>query len=92
MAAFFAPRRVASPWIHLRPMSAEEHQKSQAFIERWQGVQASELATSQSFVIELCELLGVPRPHPTLEQDYQFERPITFQHGDGRSSPGRIDC
>ncbi|WP_374432723.1 class I SAM-dependent DNA methyltransferase [Inhella sp.] len=73
-------------------MSAEEQQRSQAFIARWHGVQASELATSQSFVIELCELLGVPRPHPTPEQDYQFERPISFQHGDGSSSPGRIDC
>jgi len=73
-------------------MSAEEQQKSQAFIARWQGVTASELATAQSFVIELCELLGVPRPHPTPEQDYQFERPISFQHGDGSTSPGRIDC
>jgi len=63
-----------------------------AFIQRWQGVQASELATAQSFVMELCEMLGVNRPHPTPEQDYMFERPITFQHGDGSTSPGRIDC
>jgi hypothetical protein len=63
-----------------------------AFIRRWEGVQASELAAAQSFVIELCALLGVERPHPTAEQDYMFERPITFQHGDGSTSPGRIDC
>lgn len=63
-----------------------------AFIERWQGVKATELATAQSFVIDLCELLGVPKPHPTPEQDYMFERPVTFAHGDGSSSPGRIDC
>lgn len=61
-----------------------------AFIARWQGVTASELATAQSFVIELCELLEVPRP--THEPDYMFERPITFSHGDGSSSAGRIDC
>jgi len=49
-----------------------------AFIQRWQGVTASELSTAQSFVRELCELLGVQVPHPTPEQDYMFERPITF--------------
>ena len=63
-----------------------------AFIQRWQGVTASELSTSQSFVIELCELLDVPRPHATDEQDYMFERSVTFQHGDGSTSAGRIDC
>lgn len=66
--------------------------RAQAFIERWQGVTASELATAQSFVMELCEVLGVPKPHPTLAQDYMFERPVTFSHGDGSSSAGRIDC
>ena len=63
-----------------------------AFIARWQGTTASELATAQSFVIELCELLGVDKPHPTQEQTYMFERPITFRHGDGTTSSGRIDC
>jgi len=62
------------------------------FIERWHGVTASELSTAQSFVRELCELLGVPAPHPTPGQDYMFERPITFHHGDGSSSAGRVDC
>lgn len=65
---------------------------TQAFIARWQGVTASELATAQSFVMDLCELLGVPKPHPTPAQDYMFERPVTFSHGDGSSSAGRIDC
>ncbi len=64
----------------------------QAFVERWQGVTASELATAQSFVIELCDLLGVPKPHASQAQDYMFERPVTFTHGDGTSSAGRIDC
>jgi hypothetical protein len=63
-----------------------------AFIARWQGVAASELATAQSFVIDLCALLGVDAPHATAAQDYMFERPISFRHGDGGSSPGRIDC
>lgn len=71
-------------------MSAKEAAAA-AFIARWKGVQASELSTSQSFLIELCELLGVDKPHPTPEQDYMFERPITFSHGDGSTSAGRID-
>lgn len=64
----------------------------QSFIDRWTGVTASELSTSQTFIIELCELLDVPRPHPTPERDYMFERPVTFQNGDGSTSAGRVDC
>lgn len=65
---------------------------TQAFIQRWQHNTASELATAQSFVMDLCELLGVAKPHPTPGQDYMFERPVTFAHGDGSTSSGRIDC
>ena len=65
---------------------------ARAFIDRWQGVAASELATAQSFVIELCQLLGVDPPHATPAQDYMFERPVTFRHGNGATSSGRIDC
>ena len=65
---------------------------AQTFIQRWQHNTASELATAQSFVIDLCELLGVTKPYPTPEQDYMFERPVTFAHGDGSTSAGRIDC
>ncbi|MDO9360116.1 MAG: class I SAM-dependent DNA methyltransferase [Polaromonas sp.] len=72
--------------------SASHNVDALAFIERWQGVAASELSTAQSFVTQLCELLGVPAPHPTPEQNYMFERPITFSHGDGSTSAGRIDC
>ena len=63
---------------------------AQAFIQRWQGNALSELATSQSFVNELCVLLGVEPP--AHEPHYQFERPITFHHGDGSTSAGRVDC
>lgn len=63
-----------------------------SFIERWRGVTASELSTAQSFVMDLCELLGVEKPHATHDQGYMFERPVTFAHGDGSTSAGRIDC
>ena len=69
--------------------NASHNVDANAFIQRWQGVTASELSTAQSFVRELCELLGVQVPHPTPAQDYMFERPITFSHGDGSTSPGR---
>lgn len=70
---------------------AGDQSAAEAFVSRWNGVTASELATSQTFLIELCELLGVERPHATPAQDYMFERPITFSHGDGSRSAGRID-
>ncbi|MCM2340254.1 type IIL restriction-modification enzyme MmeI, partial [Rhodoferax sp.] len=62
----------------------------QAFIAAWSKVTASEISITQSFVNELCDLLNLPRPTHTL--DYMFERPITFSHGDGSNSAGRIDC
>ena len=67
-------------------------QVTQEFIEHWRGVTASEHSTAQTFVMDLCDLLEVPKPHPTPEQDYMFERPVEFQHGDGATSAGRIDC
>ena len=64
----------------------------EGFIERWQGVSASELATAQSFVMDLCDLLGVDKPHATADQDYMFERPLKEVHGDGSASDRRVDC
>ena len=61
------------------------------FVAKWRGVRASELSTAQSFVLDLCYLLGVEVPHPDAEQQYMFERPVTFNHGDGSTSAGRID-
>lgn len=62
------------------------------FIQRWHQAAGSELATAQSFVIELCELLGVDRPHATADQDYMFERPLKEGHSDGSESDRRVDC
>lgn len=64
---------------------------SDDFISKWSGVKASELSTAQSFAMDLCHLLGVELPHPDPEQQYMFERPVTFAHGDGSNSAGRID-
>ncbi len=66
--------------------------RTEQFIERWHQAAGSELATAQSFVIELCELLGVERPHATADQDYMFERPLKEGHSDGSASDRRVDC
>jgi len=69
--------------------------ESQAFIARWSAATGSELANAQSFVRELCDLLGVEPPHPATDDPaanaYVFERAIAFQNPDGSTSPGRID-
>ena len=73
------------------PRDIASDDAAERFIVKWNGVGASELSTSQSFLIDLCHLLGVDTPHPTPEQSYMFERPITFVHGDGSNSAGRGD-
>lgn len=68
----------------------------EAFIRRWtQGGGGAERANYALFVVELCELIGVPRPNPagpeTALNDYVFERAVRFRHDDGSTSSGRID-
>ncbi|AML53781.1 class I SAM-dependent DNA methyltransferase [Falsihalocynthiibacter arcticus] len=64
------------------------------FIGRWQESGGSEMATAQTFAIELTELLGVDRPYVSDKDgdflDYRFERPVTLTHT-GRTRNGRID-
>ena len=65
------------------------------FIERWKSSGASERANYQLFLAELCEVLDVPRPNPSgpveEENQYVFEKSVTFRYGDGTTSIGRID-
>ncbi|RKX37600.1 MAG: class I SAM-dependent DNA methyltransferase, partial [Verrucomicrobia bacterium] len=72
-----------------------EEQTVKAFIERWENSGAAERANCQSFLSELCTLLDVPPPEPTTPDTnlnaYVFERDVTFHHGDGSTSTGRID-
>lgn len=67
----------------------------QAFVARWENSGAAERANYQLFLSELCDLLGVPRPDPatadTSQNAYVFERAVTFHHGDGSTSTGRVD-
>lgn len=65
------------------------------FLPRWESSSAAERANYQLFLSELCDILGVPRPEPTRQDDrennYVFERAVTFRHGTDSTSNGRID-
>ncbi len=67
----------------------------QSFLEKWQGSSAAERANYQHFLIDLCDFLDLPRPHPTVADEpqntYVFEKAVTFHNPDGTTSPGRID-
>src|SRR5690606_40689645 len=64
------------------------------FIRRWSEAPISERAHSQTFIGQLCRLIGVAAPDDerTGNLDYCFERPVKFLHEDGGSHPGYIDC
>jgi len=63
----------------------------QDFISYWSAASASERANSQPFLLDLCDLLGVPRPDPHPANGYFFEFPIVEHNPDGTTSNGRID-
>ena len=65
------------------------------FIARWKVSGAAERANYVSFLNELCDVLEVAKPNPTVKDealdDYVYERNVTFQNPDGTTSAGRID-
>jgi hypothetical protein len=66
-----------------------------SFIARWSRSAGAERANHQPFVIELCDLLGVPRPDPSVKDGdnaYVFEKPVILHDDAGGTSTGRIDC
>ena len=71
------------------------HPNIQAFIESWKASGGAERANYQLFLSELCNQIGVPGPEPARPDDsqnsYVFERTVTFQHGDGNTSPNYVD-
>ena len=70
-------------------------QRVAEFLARWKASEAAERANGQSFLTELCQVLGVPVPDPAQadvsKNAYVFERDVTFQNPDGTQSVGRID-
>jgi len=63
----------------------------EAFIARWSAASPSERANAQLFLVELCDLLEVPRPDPKPGSGYAFEFPVVEHLPDGSTSVGRID-
>ncbi|HVG30475.1 MAG TPA: DNA methyltransferase [Pyrinomonadaceae bacterium] len=65
------------------------------FVARWKDSQAAERANYVSFLNELCDLLGVPRPDPATKDDardaYVYERAVLFNDGEGATSTKFID-
>ena len=61
------------------------------FLAHWSAASPSERANSQPFLLDLCDVLGVPRPDPHPDHGYFFEFPVTEHHPDGSSTQGRID-
>ena len=73
-------------------MTAE---KISQFIDRWKKSGGAERANYQLFLSELCDVLEVPRPEPTVEDEaeneYVFEKNVVFDNGDSTTSTKRID-
>jgi hypothetical protein len=63
----------------------------ESFIERWSRAAASERANAQQFVIELADLLDVPRPGNDHGDGYSFEFPLKIPRSDGTFTQGFID-
>ena len=67
----------------------------EAFITRWGASAGAERANYQLFLAELCDVLGVPRPDPSVADEaanrYVFDKAVTFQNPDGKTSTGYID-
>lgn len=66
-----------------------------AFIEKWAGSGGGETANFQSFANELCDVLDVPHPEPTVQDDdkntYVFEKAVRIDNGDGTVATKRAD-
>ncbi len=67
----------------------------QAFVDKWSASGASESSNSQYFLLELCDVLGVPRPDGAKgdanADDYVFEKDAPVTHEGGATSVKKID-
>jgi hypothetical protein len=66
-----------------------------AFIARWAASAGAERANYQIFLAELCEVLGLPRPEPSVADEaantYVFDKAVTFPLPDGKTTTKYID-
>ncbi len=64
------------------------------FITRWSGATLTERSNYQTFIIQLCAVLGVAAPDQKSagDRDYCFERAVKFPFREGKGCSGSIDC
>lgn len=76
---------------HLFPVAAD----IESFITRWQNSGAAERSNYALFLSELCDLLGVDRPDPSVENNqhnaYVIDRAFTRIEKDGSTAPVYLD-
>jgi hypothetical protein len=67
----------------------------QSFVKKWSDSGAAERANKDHFLLDLCEVLDVPKPKPATgdpERDvYTFERDAVLLHEGQKTSVGRMD-
>ena len=68
---------------------------AERFVAKWGKSEGSERGNYQTFLYELCVLLGVEPPQPSVAVDaenaYVFDRVVTSRDGKGGAAPGFID-
>jgi len=66
-----------------------------AFIARWAASAGAERANYQIFLAELCDVLGLPRPDPSVADEaantYVFDKAVTFPLPDAKTTTKYID-
>jgi hypothetical protein len=67
----------------------------QDFVAKWSASGAAERANKDAFLLELCDVLDVPRPSPTTGDAardlYVFEKDAILPHEGGTTTIGKID-
>ncbi|NBW08553.1 MAG: type II restriction endonuclease subunit M [Caulobacteraceae bacterium] len=65
-----------------------------AFIETWSRAAVRECSDGQTFIIQLCRVLGVPAPNDQVvgDPDYAFERYLRFRDEGAAPRRMRADC
>src|SRR5205823_9241302 len=89
-------RKIMDDIISVPHHASSGERRIEDFIARWIGREGGqERANYALFLTGLCSALGLSRPDPasasTEENDYVFERLVTFKEPDGTTSHGRID-
>jgi hypothetical protein len=72
-------------------MSFMPERDVEEFVAYWSAAELSERSNSQSFLLELCDVLEVPRPDNHARDGYCFEFQVAEKLPDGTTKDGRID-